>query len=303
MLVSHQNTPLERGYKLLISHHRRAAGALAVSCFAAGATTATASDFIPELRESVVMVTPVNLGPFEGYVGGGGGEIEVELAGLNSADDYAAIGTYYYGPDGFDRYNNGTFAVTHDATIEPSMVGFAFTQSSTAEGDASPQVTAYNESVLYFSVSADVTASLSMSYDGNTNVGNDAVYLDLRRVGEGENPTVLETLFSLGVYPAGEGEDEIEVELLAGERYRVSMDARARSFQGTGLVESALSVMLQMPGCPADLNGDGKLDFFDVSAFLVAYNAMDPLADFTGDGSFDFFDVSAFLSAFSAGCP
>jgi plastocyanin len=56
-------------------------------------------------------------------------------------------------------------------------------------------------------------------------------------------------------------------------------------------------------GCPADLNGDGAVDFFDVSAFLGAYNAMDPQADFTGDGNFDFFDVSAFLSAYGAGCP
>lgn len=55
--------------------------------------------------------------------------------------------------------------------------------------------------------------------------------------------------------------------------------------------------------CPADLTGDGNLDFFDVSAFLTAYNANDPIADFTGDGNFDFFDVSAFLSAFNAGCP
>ena len=55
--------------------------------------------------------------------------------------------------------------------------------------------------------------------------------------------------------------------------------------------------------CLADLNGDGLLDFFDVSAFLNAYNAMDPIADFTGDGNFDFFDVSGFLNAFNAGCP
>lgn len=47
----------------------------------------------------------------------------------------------------------------------------------------------------------------------------------------------------------------------------------------------------------------GELDFFDVSAFLVAYNAMDPAADLNGDGAFDFFDVSAFLTAFNAGCP
>jgi hypothetical protein len=55
--------------------------------------------------------------------------------------------------------------------------------------------------------------------------------------------------------------------------------------------------------CPADLNGDGSLNFFDVSAFLSAFATQDPAADFTGDGSFNFFDVSAFLSAFAAGCP
>lgn len=55
--------------------------------------------------------------------------------------------------------------------------------------------------------------------------------------------------------------------------------------------------------CPADLTGDGILDFFDVSAFLNAYNAQDPIADFTGDGLYDFFDVSAFLNAYNAGCP
>ena len=55
--------------------------------------------------------------------------------------------------------------------------------------------------------------------------------------------------------------------------------------------------------CVADLNGDGALNFFDVSAFLTAFGNMDPVADFNGDGSFNFFDVSAFLTAFSAGCP
>ncbi len=57
------------------------------------------------------------------------------------------------------------------------------------------------------------------------------------------------------------------------------------------------------PACPGDLTNDGMLDFFDVSAFLTAFNNMDPIADFTNDGVFDFFDVSAFLTAFSAGCP
>ena len=62
-------------------------------------------------------------------------------------------------------------------------------------------------------------------------------------------------------------------------------------------------VVVAPASCPADLSGDGMLNFFDVSAFLGAFSAGDPAADFTGDGMFNFFDVSAFLSAFSAGCP
>jgi len=56
-------------------------------------------------------------------------------------------------------------------------------------------------------------------------------------------------------------------------------------------------------GCPADMNSDGNLDFFDVSAFLTAFSSDDLAADFNNDGVLDFFDVSAFLAAFGAGCP
>ncbi len=54
--------------------------------------------------------------------------------------------------------------------------------------------------------------------------------------------------------------------------------------------------------CIADLTGDSVLDFFDVSAFLDAFAAQDPIADFTDDGIYDFFDVSDFLDAFAKGC-
>ena len=54
--------------------------------------------------------------------------------------------------------------------------------------------------------------------------------------------------------------------------------------------------------CPADLSGDGVLNFFDVSSFLSAFNAGQAVADFTGDGMLNFFDVSAFLGAYSGGC-
>lgn len=55
--------------------------------------------------------------------------------------------------------------------------------------------------------------------------------------------------------------------------------------------------------CPADLNGDGMLDFFDVQMFLSAFAAHDPIADVNHDGVFDFFDVLIYLRGFDAGCP
>ena len=64
-----------------------------------------------------------------------------------------------------------------------------------------------------------------------------------------------------------------------------------------------VSTGLLLPDCLADLNGDGELNFFDVSAFLVAYIDSDPVADFNEDEMFNFFDVSAFLTAFHSGCP
>ncbi|MEX0877174.1 MAG: GC-type dockerin domain-anchored protein [Phycisphaerales bacterium] len=56
-------------------------------------------------------------------------------------------------------------------------------------------------------------------------------------------------------------------------------------------------------GCPADLNADGLLDFFDLSMFLNAFTSGDPAGDFDGNGMHDFFDISGFLNAFTAGCP
>jgi len=70
----------------------------------------------------------------------------------------------------------------------------------------------------------------------------------------------------------------------------------------SGVVSDYFTLTKGPPPCPVDLNGDGSLDFFDISGFLSAFIGNDPIADFTGDGVFDFFDISAFLNAFSAGC-
>lgn len=76
-----------------------------------------------------------------------------------------------------------------------------------------------------------------------------------------------------------------------------------RSPYDTGLLTQVCLTTSTIASCPADLTGDGVLNFFDVSAFLNALNAGDPAGDFNDDGRFDFFDVSAFLNAYNAGCP
>lgn len=55
--------------------------------------------------------------------------------------------------------------------------------------------------------------------------------------------------------------------------------------------------------CLADCNGDGVVDFFDVSLFIQEFMSQDPRADLNNDGQWNFFDVSMFLSAYNVGCP
>ena len=55
--------------------------------------------------------------------------------------------------------------------------------------------------------------------------------------------------------------------------------------------------------CFADFNGDDVVNFFDISDFIVAFQAMSPGADLNLDGNLNFFDVSEFLVSYNAGCP
>ncbi|MCC6675752.1 MAG: matrixin family metalloprotease [Phycisphaerales bacterium] len=56
------------------------------------------------------------------------------------------------------------------------------------------------------------------------------------------------------------------------------------------------------PTCPADLNGDGIVDFSDYLEFLSFYDVGDLAVDFNGDGIVDFSDYLEFLTLYDAGC-
>lgn len=56
------------------------------------------------------------------------------------------------------------------------------------------------------------------------------------------------------------------------------------------------------PSCP-DLDGNGELNFFDISLFVTAYASHTNDGDWNNDGEWNFSDVSEFISQFTAGCP
>ena len=70
-----------------------------------------------------------------------------------------------------------------------------------------------------------------------------------------------------------------------------------------GTIERAEPVSMTSPdsitsgNLIADLNGDGVVDFLDVSIFIQCLNTGAACADLNGDGVVDFFDVQLFIAA------
>ncbi|MDF1810391.1 MAG: metallophosphoesterase family protein [Phycisphaerales bacterium] len=70
-----------------------------------------------------------------------------------------------------------------------------------------------------------------------------------------------------------------------------------------GEVADSFTIIKGSTLCNADFNGDGTLNFFDISEFLKEFTANEPNADINSDGLWNFFDVSQFLKSYRAGCP
>jgi len=54
--------------------------------------------------------------------------------------------------------------------------------------------------------------------------------------------------------------------------------------------------------CPADLNFDARVNFFDISEFITLYNSGDPAADLDPNGVLNFFDVAAYIGLYNEPC-
>lgn len=112
--------------------------------------------------------------------------------------------------------------------------------------------------------------------------------------------TAFNTSFNVSSF--GEDEDgEIYIgSLFDGTVYRLVL-TNPPDTDGDGVIDTCQTD----PGCnAADLAEPyGTLNFFDVSAFLTAYNAQDDAADLAEPfGTWNFFDVSEFLTIYNSGC-
>ena len=105
------------------------------------------------------------------------------------------------------------------------------------------------------------------------------------------------SLVSFDISSVADNQPDVELRWVMG-----STDVSV-TYSGWNIDDIVFSGVQPEPVCPADMNGDGILNFFDISAFLSAFGAQEIAADMNQDGIYNFFDISAFLNAFGAGCP
>ncbi len=111
----------------------------------------------------------------------------------------------------------------------------------------------------------------------------------------------------------GMADDNAEIASFSAEDLILATDGTIYAFVtlreaggGTGLGDAFIRILPGAAPCNgADLAEPfGQLDFSDVSAFLVAFGAMEAAADLALPmGQWDFSDVVEFLNLFGAGCP
>lgn len=82
-------------------------------------------------------------------------------------------------------------------------------------------------------------------------------------------------------------------------------EARVRGFNcdlGTPIANLAFELYTGEAPCPADLDRNGALNNTDITLFVNAFLAADPLADINTDGYYNNTDITLFVNLFIAGC-
>jgi reprolysin-like metallo-peptidase family M12B len=211
-------------------------------------------------------------------------------------------------PNAFSGRPTGLFLFRTSAEVDNCIL---WGNSVSGVANEATQFTAFGTGIVY-SVNNSIMQGWSGSFDGTDTIDADPLFADggsgdyslgagSSAIDMGNNAAV--PADEIDFDADGDVSESLPVDLAWNVRLVDDPDT-VDTGVGTGPIvdAGAFEFQVQMP-CLADLNGDGMLDFFDLSTFLSAFSAQDPSADFNGDGLFDFFDVSTFLNLFSAGCP
>ncbi len=212
-------------------------------------------------------------------------------------------------PNAFTVYNSGVYFSRGVGTLKNSIVwnntsGGAVTRDGqlTATGSGSSRAADYSI-VDQWDNTIPGTGSLGLDpmfvdpsgFDYSLQPGSPAIDM-------GDNASVPADWMDLD----GDGDivEPIAIDYAGLDRFFDDPDTTDTGPSGAPVVDAgAYEYQPVVAPCPADMTGDGTLNFFDISAFLSAFSVQDPIADFDGNGTFNFFDISAFLEAFAAGCP
>jgi hypothetical protein len=177
--------------------------------------------------------------------------------------------------------------VTQPVPLEPSIFpgidGFA-----APLGFASLEAEEPEEGLLLLIASADIEAVLISADDGVLILDGTRVLVPGDAMAFGNPFFDYHPMFNI---PHGH----------EGVEYTIRFQLRDRS--GTyAASEEFLLVVAPAEVCHADFNADGFVDFFDVDAFVLAFEQFEHDADLNHDETFDSLDVEEFAMAFELGC-
>lgn len=151
--------------------------------------------------------------------------------------------------------------------------------------------------------------------------GTDATIRTFRIDPESGVPSVQPSMFDVGLQGTLQGMDTLEGRLFALDNSS-AIDGLVGAYSfavdpGSGAITLSPNAPFATQGispndiaawpgasCPADLTGDGTLNFFDLATYLDRYNSQDPTADLAAPfGVLNFFDLAAYLDLYNTGCP
>jgi hypothetical protein len=187
-----------------------------------------------------------------------------------------------------DVLGNAAFSFTLPAIGAAGVITATTTDSAgnTSEFSAAVSVAATTDAVAPGTLTAVATSGYATHLDWSPVAGADGYHIERSTAGGAfvEMGTVTVTSFD-------------DVRLTPGTRYVY----RVRAAVGGVALPAYSPTASTMTFLPGDVNGDYRIDFFDISALLASkYNTGQPATwaegDVNGDGVVDFFDLTEILS-------